>query len=63
MQMGRLIMTEQEKFNAGAQIRLTRQDTKFELFMYELQQQREDIRRRRNYLVSNFNVELMKGSD
>ena len=38
-------MTEQEKFNAEVQIRLTRQDAKFELFMHELQQQREDIRR------------------
>ena len=49
-------MTEQEKFNAEVQIRLTRQDAKFEVFMKaqderfntfmnELQQQREDIRR------------------
>ena len=49
-------MTEQEKFNAEVQIRLTKQDAKFELFMksqderfntfmHELQQQREDIRR------------------
>ena len=49
-------MTEQEKFNAEVQLRLTRQDTKFEIFMKaqderfntfmnELQQQREDIRR------------------
>lgn len=37
-------MTEQEKFNAEVQIRLTKQDAKFELFMHELQQQREDIR-------------------
>ncbi len=38
-------MTEQEKFNIEVQIRLTKQDAKFELFMNELQQQREDIRR------------------
>ena len=38
-------MTEQEKFNAEVQIRLARQDAKFELFMHELQQQREDMRR------------------
>lgn len=38
-------MTEQEKFNAEVQIRLTKQDAKFELFMQELKQQREDIRR------------------
>ena len=37
-------MTEQEKFNAEVQIRLAKQDAKFELFMHELQQQREDIR-------------------
>ena len=37
-------MTEQEKFNAEVQIRLAKQDAKFELFMQELQQQREDIR-------------------
>lgn len=49
-------MTEQEKFNAEVQIRLAKQDAKFEVFMkaqderftslmHELQQQREDIRR------------------
>ena len=38
-------MTEQEKFNAEVQIRLTRQDAKFEFFMNELKEQREDIRR------------------
>ena len=38
-------MTEQEKFNAEVQIRLTKQDAKFELFMNELKQQREDMRR------------------
>ena len=38
-------MNEQEKFNIEVQIRLAKQDAKFELFMNELQQQREDIRR------------------
>ena len=49
-------MTEQEKFNAEVQLRLAKQDAKFEVFMKaqderfinfmnELQQQREDIRR------------------
>ena len=49
-------MTEQEKFNAEVQMRLAKQDAKFEVFMKsqderfitfmnELQQQREDIRR------------------
>ena len=38
-------MTEQEKFNAEVQIRLAKQDAKFELFIHELQQQREDMRR------------------
>ncbi len=38
-------MTEQEKFNAEVHIRLAKQDAKFELFMEELKQQREDIRR------------------
>ena len=49
-------MTEQEKFNAEVQIRLAKQDAKFEVFMRaqderfstfmnELQQQREDMRR------------------
>ena len=38
-------MTEHEKFNAEVHIRLAKQDAKFELFMEELKQQREDIRR------------------
>ena len=38
-------MTEQEKFNAEVQIRLTKQDAKFELMLNELKEQREDIRR------------------
>ena len=38
-------MTEQEKFNAEVQIRLAKQDAKFELFMQELKEQREDMRR------------------
>ena len=38
-------MTEQEKFNAEVQIRLAKQDAKFEMCIHELQQQREDMRR------------------
>ena len=38
-------MTEQEKFNAECQIRLAKQDAKFEFVMNELKEQREDIRR------------------
>ncbi|MBD3878686.1 MAG: hypothetical protein SR1Q5_03250 [Quinella sp. 1Q5] len=38
-------MTEQEKINAEVQIRLTKQDAKFELMLNELKEQREDIRR------------------
>ena len=37
-------MTEQEKINSEVQMKLALQDAKFELFMHELQQQREDIR-------------------
>ncbi len=37
-------MTEQEKFNAEVQIRLAKQDAKFEMVVEELKQQREDIR-------------------
>ncbi len=38
-------MTEQEKINAEVQMKLAMQDAKFAMFMNELQQQREDIRR------------------
>ena len=38
-------MTEQEKTNSEVQMKLAMQDAKFSIFMQELQQQREDIRR------------------
>lgn len=38
-------MTEQEKINSETQKKLAVQDAKFAVFMNELQQQREDIRR------------------
>ena len=38
-------MTEQERINVGIENRLTSLETKFELFMQESQQQREDMRR------------------
>jgi len=38
-------MTEQEKINFETQKQLAMQDAKFAMFMHELQQQREDIRR------------------
>ena len=38
-------MTEQEKFNSEVDKRLSNLETKFELFMEESRQQREDIRR------------------
>ena len=38
-------MTEQEKINVNIDNRLTSLETKFELFMEEIKQQREDIRR------------------
>lgn len=47
-------MTEQEKFNSEVQIRLAKQDAKFELFMQELQQQREDIRQLNARMDSKF---------
>lgn len=38
-------MTEQETINAEVQMKLALQDAKFAVFMEELRQQREDIRR------------------
>ena len=38
-------MTDQERINVGIENRLTSLETKFELFMQESQQQREDMRR------------------
>ena len=49
-------MTEQEKINAEVQIRLTKQDVKFELFLNELQQQREDIRQMNARIDSKFDI-------
>ena len=37
-------MTEQEKINHEAQLKLALQDAKFAVFMEELKQQREDLR-------------------
>ncbi len=38
-------MTEQEKVNTEVQTKLATQDAKFAMFMQELKEQREDIRR------------------
>ena len=38
-------MTDQEKINSEFQMKLALQDAKFAIFMEELKQQREDIRR------------------
>ena len=38
-------MTEQERINSETQMKLAMQDAKFAVFMEELKQQREDIRR------------------
>ena len=38
-------MTEQEQINVNVDNRLTSLETKFEMFMEEMKQQREDIRR------------------
>lgn len=38
-------MNEQERFNSEVQMKLALQDAKFAIFMEELKQQREDIRR------------------
>ena len=38
-------MTEQEKINSEVQMKLAMQDAKFAMFMNELKEQREDIRR------------------
>ena len=45
-------MTEQEKINSENQMRLAIQDAKFAVFMEELKEQREDIRRLNNKLDS-----------
>ena len=38
-------MTDQERINSETQMKLAMQDAKFAIFMEELKQQREDIRR------------------
>ena len=38
-------MTEQEKINSETNLKLALQDAKFAIFMEELKQQREDMRR------------------
>ena len=38
-------MTEQEKINSETNLKLAIQDAKFAIFMEELKQQREDLRR------------------
>ena len=40
-----MAMTEQDKINAEVQMKLALQDAKFAVFMHELKEQREDIRR------------------
>ena len=40
-------MTEQEKINFETNLKLALQDAKFAVFMHELKEQREDIRRAR----------------
>ena len=47
-------MTEQEKFNAEVQTKLAIQDAKFAIFMNELKEQREDIRRLNEKIDSKF---------
>ena len=47
-------MTEQEKFNSGVQTKLAMQDAKFAIFMNELKEQREDIRRLNERIDSKF---------
>ena len=45
-------MTEQEKINNETALKLAVQDAKFAVFMEELKEQREDIRRLNNKLDS-----------
>ena len=49
-------MTEQEKINAEVQMKLAMQDAKFAMFMNELQQQREDIRRLNEKIDAKFDT-------
>ena len=47
-------MTEQEKINSETQMKLALQDAKFAVFMQELKEQREDIRRINEKIDSKF---------
>ena len=49
-------MIEQEKINAEVQMKLAMQDAKFAMFMNELQQQREDIRRLNEKIDAKFDT-------
>ena len=46
-------MTDQEKINSEVQTKLALQDAKFAIFMEELKQQREDMRRMNEKIDSN----------
>ena len=47
-------MTDQEKINSEVQMKLALQDAKFAIFMEELKQQRDDIRRINEKIDSKF---------
>ncbi len=47
-------MTEQEKINSETNLKLALQDAKFAIFMEELKQQREDMRRMNEKIDSKF---------
>ncbi len=46
-------MTDQEKINSEFQMKLALQDAKFAIFMEELKEQREDIRRINDKIDAN----------
>ena len=46
-------MTEQEKINSETNLKLALQDAKFAIFMEELKQQREDMRRMNEKIDTN----------
>lgn len=49
-----MAMTEQDKINSEVQMKLALQDAKFAIFMDELKEQREDIRRINEKIDSKF---------
>ena len=49
-----MAMNEQDKINAETQMKLALQDAKFAIFMNELKEQREDIRRLNDKIDSKF---------